>query len=271
MAWTNIVSTQTDTDSPVDQTLMDAIRENLDDLNTRVTAISASSSQEIRDDFATGLGMASNWDPDIWQHETSGGGAGWEWRSTSEGNHYLHIAYGGAANHSALCSSERRMHIQLDEDHHVIVEFRIKRITNAPGATQSFIFGLQDVSLLGGAAFITDTSDFIGFTKGTNADSVLAKTSKGGVGATIADNQGDISNWTILQVDCESTTGGTVFAISFYVDGVQVGSTHTAAANVPDTSVLVPAFGFDDSGAGVAIGLYCDYALAYWAGRPLMA
>ncbi|MBI5233522.1 MAG: hypothetical protein HY880_04135 [Deltaproteobacteria bacterium] len=39
MSWTTINASQTDADSPVNQTLMDSIRTNLDDLNSRITTL----------------------------------------------------------------------------------------------------------------------------------------------------------------------------------------------------------------------------------------
>lgn len=244
------------------------IRDNQDWFDSLLDSLVARSSQDIMDDFARSS-LAAAWDAELWVSLESGTRT----KSHDADDHYIRYYVGGSSAGSfSLMSDARRMRIELSRDHHVICEWRMISTNDDATSNFRFAYGLQDTALAA-PNVVWDDSDFIGFIVGSTQDTVKATTGKGGAIQVVADDQGDVTNWTKLKIDVQSSSGGTVFALKFYVDDVQVGSTHTDAANVPTTVELRPMMGVAEingnSGGAEYVAHNCDYALAYWIARPL--
>ena len=261
MAWTAISSTQTDSASPLDQTVMDAIRTNLDDLNTRMNAIGIVSDSNIHDEFTAdsiNTQGALGTDPCTWDL-----GGGTIPVVSANPDHYALCSATGANDWSVLAASPFKMRVDLSRDHTVAYEVRHKSAQS--DINEYWTFGFQDASLAHTVSnIITDRSDFIGFIQATGAaNKYRAQTDSGGAGPTIVVNDyGDASVWNILRI--EVTFAGATQKAEFFVNGTSVGSSTT---NLPIVR-LRPVFG-NYIVAGVTRNQYADYIDAYHAVRPL--
>src|SRR5882672_10302096 len=139
MAYTVIAAGQTDADSPIDQNLMDALRLNGDDHESRIGVNEGVSDNAIRDDF-TGTAV----DTDNWDVATNRIAA-----QDQQPDHVCHLVADAGANYAVISASTKRMRFDLDRDHTIIFEARIKEsATNTSGK----LFGFQDSSLAGSVA-----------------------------------------------------------------------------------------------------------------------
>ena len=264
MAWTAISSTQTDSGSPVDQTLMDAIRTNLDDLDTRVDAIAAVSDHDIRDDFVAFIGYdtAAGIPPDTllytWEYGINGIGSSVGLIAAPD--HALALVHiTGGANYAAIRSAPGKMLFDLSRTFSVTMEWRYKKIS-ASEVAETWTMGFQDDALgINSAGDVTDQSDFIGFRQGA-IDTFDAITASGGATTVAGNDVGTATNWTVLKI---IITGST--SVEFFVDGSSVG---TSSTNITGQA-LRPFFGF--TGGTVTHTHHIDYAQVYFGARPLSA
>lgn len=264
MAWTPITSTQTQAGKIVNQTLMDSIRTDLDDLNTRLNGIGVVSESNIYDDFDSTLfntrvlsaGVGPE-DPYTWLLQGTGAPT-----LSANPDHYAILAQaGGAADYSALIGSDYKMAFDLSRDHTVVFETRHKSAQS--DITEFWTFGFQDQALIGSVNLVKDRSDFIGFIQGTGvANSYRAQTDNGGAGPTIViDDHGSAATWNILRI--EITFAGATQQVEFFVNGTSVGTSTTNITAVR----LRPMVGNADGAA--ARTQHFDYINAYYAARPL--
>lgn len=260
MAFVALTSAQCDADSPLDETLFQQIRNNFDDLNSRLNAFGVTADQAIHDEFAgTGVnGEASGAPVTVNRNWTwTLGGAGIAPAITTT-DHYMVLDAGGATlgtDFVRLVGGPAKMQLRMTNTQSVSLRWRWKRST----ATARFLVGLQDTGFgVGG----WDTSDFIGIVSGGAATKINFLCFKGGAGTTSSD-VGNDANWQIAQIDVIQT--GSALSVANYLDGSQVGSTITS--NIPDTVNLTPFMLV--MGDGAARGVYrFDYFHAYWNAEP---
>ncbi len=258
MAWTAITSAQTDTDSPIDQTLMDLIRTNDQDHETRLNALSAVSSQDIRDDFIHAADSTAV-NSVLWDVGESGAGSQ---TPVLIDEHTLKLFKGANTAHSALSAAGERVHIDLTEEYIAILEFRIKTANDIG----SYAIGFQDVAqAVGASAVATDVSDFIGVVRGTGGDWDIIIDKAGG-GPTTSAGHGTQASWTKfkISVTCSATGGSQLVEVD--VDDVSVGA--LATTFIPNTVVLRPVVAANEVTTG-SQELHVDYVHAYFSGRPL--
>jgi hypothetical protein len=254
MAFTNLTAAQTDADSPLDQTLMDLIRTNFTDLDTRVSAIEAFSDQDIRDDF---FGGATTIDTTTWDS----GGIG-TFQRVAE--HQCFINPGGAG-YRAIGATTERIRVNLTEEYVVIMEFRIYNSLNDVGATT---VGLMDVAnTTAGAGVVTDTAFFIGVVANAGGGDWTIRVDDN-TGPTDRGGQGTWNVWTTFKftVTCSAVAGNRKVEVD--TDGVSSGAAITT--DIPSTVDLYPVAGVNDPGAAGA-QLRIDYYHCYFSGRPLAA
>lgn len=261
MAFTVIAASQTDADSPLDQTLMDALRLNGDDHESRITAISAVSNQDIRDDFAsstatwsaTGAGNG-----ELWLSDESGAGV----LVLTTNDHHLNMTVATGTEYGYLRGHTRKMRVILDTAHVLVFECRFKHTVNPD---PNFAFGFQDIGLVTNAV-ATDVSDFIGIVKGSATKTLRFRTALGGSAAESAD-LGDTANWQRIKITVTISTSGTTRTVAGELDGAAQTWSH-ATSNVPNSTVLAPTLAIDGPDATTR-ALLVDYALFYWQTRPL--
>lgn len=266
MSYTAISASQTDSGSPVDQTLMDAIRTNLDDHETRISSLFAFGNTGIIDDF---MGKDTTAPDTASWSVTSGGGAS---SVTDAATHSLLCTSGaGAGKFTTVRGTDWRIgiHPQVYEVTSVL-QVRVKAPTYS--GLGGFFFGWQDRTLADTATRATDVTDVIGFIKGTGTTWKF-RTAATATGATEVDSIGDPAAWGVLRltVTCSATAGNRVIR-------VQSGTTEASLADVtgsPFTNpnipngYLSPNMAFDgNTGSNV---MYFDYVLAYTTTRPLAA
>lgn len=264
MAYTTIAPGQTDADSPLDQTLMDAIRTDLDDLNTRLGAIEAFSDQAIYDDFA--LSVING---DIWTFGAAGAGTA---PAVALPDHVCHMIVGSSATtYSGIFATAKKMAFDLSVDHTIAFEARLK---HSSATTAEFLIGFQDQTLTGTRANNIDLSDMIGFVRGTNANTLKFTMAKASTAITAADNLGTFyPNYATVKIVI--TFSGATKKVQAYTGTTQAdytevsGSPFTDTAKIPDIA-LMPWIGLSNNSGGTA-DLYLDYALYYWLARPLNA
>lgn len=254
MAFLALTSAQCDADSPVDETLMQLIRTNLDDHEARIGTNEAQSNDAILTDFA-----AVDRDGDDWIDYDNGVGYG-VGAIITEPDHLFVIHCDNSAEYFFLAGSLKRMRVQLDTAHTVVIESRIKHQT-APDL--ELFLGLQDAGLTGDQ--YADLSDCIGFVKGGATTTVKVRMAKAG-SATESGNVGDTTNWTKLKLVITKVSGGALTVAAELNDSAISGSPWNT--NIPDTTVLRPVMGvsaFDNSNRR----MWFDYFRAYWQARPL--
>ena len=247
MAWTAISSTQTDSGSPVDQTLMDAIRTNLDDLDTRVDSVHAHSTNHIRDDFA-----CSTIDTSVWDTAFLGGGT-----ANIDGTYEHTVIVSGVANYAVVAAAAGKMRFDIAEARTVVMEFRIR---HAGGAVGGFFIGAQDNGLTMNATFTSDISDCIGVHI-PNANQWTYRQALAGA-ATQSVDFASTASWQIVKITitCSATSGNR--SVEVLLNGSAIsGSPFTT--NLP-TARLRPCIAETSGG-----GLVCDYFLAYDITRPI--
>jgi len=253
MAFTSLTSAQCDANSPLDETLMQLVRTNFDDLDDRVNALAALSSQDVRDDFiqdVTGSGVA---DAVIWD----------SYASTLTGAviapHQYKIS-GAATGQAAIQATGERMHIDTGEDYVAVLEFRIKNAgTDADWIAVGFIDrSIVDVNL------VNYDANFIGIVRGSGSDWDIRVAS----GGTDTDNtgHGTQATWTKFKFTVTCTSTGSP-SVAVDVDDVSIGAAITT--NIPAT-VLRPVVNVYFASGGAA-DLRIDYVLSYFNGRPLAA
>jgi hypothetical protein len=244
-----ISASQTDSGSPVDQTLMDAIRLDLGDLDTRISVAEAPSDQDIRDEFAAGSVSTVNW-------ATTLSGAGIAPAITTS-DHYVTLDAGGtgAGDYVRMEGAAAKMRVKMASTQSIRLKFRYKRIT----ATARFLVGLQDTGFGTGG---WDTSDFIGIISGGAASKFQFINAKAGATTTSSD-VGNDANWQLVQIDVVQT--GSALSVTNYLDGSLIS---TSTTNIPDTVTLEPfIFVSGDTGSR---GVYrFDKFKAYWLAEPL--
>lgn len=241
---------------PGETGLMTDFRNDIRYLKERADALDAAAGQSIRDDFA-----CSALDTDSWDYGNSGGSAALD----GTPDHWLHFQSNGGGQYAIVAASTKRMRIDLDRNHSVAMECRVGKAT-AAGDHEIFM-GFQDEALAFSSANNADYSDMIGFTRGTNANTIRFRMSKGGVAITPVDNLSNWTNWMKLRVEVVSLSSGTDITVRAYVDDVEIsGSPFTDETTIPNI-LLKPWCG--QHGGSALKHTYLDYALFYWLARPL--
>ena len=248
MAWTAISASQTDANSPVDQTLMDAIRTDLDDLNTRLTGLGSGMQDNIIDDFAGTALNTGNW---TW--DSSGAATD----TLTAASHLITLNSVGVGNYSNLLGGASRIQVRMTNTQSVTLKWRFK-IT---GISSTSFIGWQDNSLSG--ANTNSAANAIGLRWAAASQSVFT-TAKGGATTTSAAT-GNVANWQVAQIDLIQT--GSALTLAFYMDGVQIGSTITTT-NIPDTTTLRPVIGALGDGGSASV-IVIDYFYAIYNAQPL--
>ena len=261
MAFTALTAAQTDANSPIDQTLMDLIRTNFDDHETRIGAIERVSVQDIRDEFTTStIEVVSKWEL---FNQVSGSAPA----IVSE--HAVQCATGGSGSGSSvLAGHAHAMRADMTEEYVVAVEWRAQE-TGTFGT--QYVMGLNDAALTGATTLVTDISDFCGFYEGS-ASTWKFRTAEGGT-ATETDSLGAVASWTKFRM--EVTCSGTLAtrSIKVEVNDVEIAGSPFGggtALNLPDAVTLRPAFGaFNTSGASKT--LQFDYIRIFMLTEPVAA
>jgi hypothetical protein len=266
MSYTSIAASQTDANSPVDQTLMDAFRTNLDDHESRILAAFAFGSNAIIDDFSgkagTGGVAASVWNVDHL------GGAN-DPVVTAQHQMQCPINTGGAGNYSVAYGADGKMRIAIAEEYVAVLQFRCYR---AGANSDSYFMGWQDVGVAG-VNRLTNINNIIGFYRDAGTGNWTFQTAKAGVSAT-ATGIGTGTAWGVFRitVTCSATSGNRKIDVSSGTTEANLaaisGSPFTDGTKIP-TNTLQPCFGSAYVSAGG--DLRTDYCLAYTTGRPLAA
>jgi hypothetical protein len=269
MSYTAISASQTLAGKPVDQTLMDAIRLDLADHETRLLAAFAFGNNAIIDDFDSKIGTggvaASVWNVDH---------AGANNDPVVAAQHQLQcpINTGGAGAYSLVYGADGKIRIAIAEEYTAVLQFRCYR---AGANSDSYFMGWQNVGLAG-VNRVTNVGDMIGFYRDGATGNWTFQLSKAAASVTQT-NLLTGTAWGVfrLTVTCSATTGnrsikvetGTTEANLAGISGSPFDWT-TYSANIPTVS-LQPVFGSAYQSAGG--DLRTDYCLAYTAGRPLAA
>lgn len=242
------------------------VADDLEYLRDRVDAIGIGSAQGIHDDFAcdtldTTSGGAADVEPYTWEVGTGGSTS-----HVTDGapDHWCHIFNTAGSNWCVIAASPYKMRFDLDRDHTLYGEMRIKRGAT-PDSGAVWLFGFQDASLaVTAATCVTTQTNIIGFVQDATQDKFDAIVSKSAGSGTlvVANSVGDISAWTVLRI--EITFAGATKKVEFFIDGSSVGST-TNTAYIPLVKMR-PLIGFDPSATR---DLYIDYADFDWTVRPL--
>jgi hypothetical protein len=261
-----ISASQVDANSVVDETLMDAIRLNLEDHEGRIAAAFAFGSSAIVDDFLNAGGT-----PGIWGDQWTVGFAGANNDPVSASQHQAQMPTNtaGAGNYSVITGSPSRIHIQIGQDYTAVLQFRARR---AGTNNDSYFMGWQDAALAASVVgSVTDVSDMMGFYRDTATGNWTFQCANGGV-ATTSTNIGTGASWGVFRitVTCSATAGNRQIA-------VEHGTTEAGLAAIsgsPFTTNLTaqtlrPCFG--QAYGTVGGDLRVDYVLAYPTGRPLAA
>jgi hypothetical protein len=263
MSYTTIAASQTDSDSPLDQTLMDAIRTNLDDHETRISSLFAFGNTAVIDDFLGKDGVA----PDTGSWTTFNGG-GSDSVLTKASSHSLNVIANGGATSTGARATDGRIGMHM-ANHELtsILQFRIK--ANIIGSTQ--FWGWQDRSLADNVKAST-LQDCIGLQKGTGT--TFKATFANGGSTTTVDSLGTPGSFQVWRITttCSATAGNRIIRIQ--VGNTEAllsditGSPWTNTAQMPVAKYLVPSFAGKDNGAGNG-NWEIDYVLAYTTTRPL--
>ncbi len=256
MAWTAITSAQTDADTPIDQTLMDLIRTNDADNNSRINALTATSNLDIRDDF---LGNTATIDLNYW--DIGSGSAPDDPKIVSEHQAELSPA-GGAPNFSAMAADDAKIDILMTEGEYVcIVEFRVKNVgTDA----DHLHVGMKDIAMSEATlADTADSSDFVGIVNGGGADWII-RVSNTASGGNDREGQGTQASWTKFKFTITCSTTGANQKVEIDVNDASSGAAMTT--NIPATR-LRP--WISAQGVTGTRDLRVDYFLCHFEGRPL--
>ena len=264
MAFLALTSAQCDANSPLDETLMQLIRTNFDDHESRISAALAVGEAAIIDDF-------------IGETGASGVSAAWTLGSAGAGNapviasqHQLQcpITTAGAGNFSVAVAAASRIRIQIAQEYVAVLQFRAYR---AGANNDSYFMGWQDAAIGAVVGAVTDTSDMMGFYRDTGTGNWTFQCANGGV-ATTSTGIGTGTSWGVfrISVTCSATAGNRKI-------DVEHGTTEANLAAISGspfttnltTQILRPVFGTAYSAAGGDVRV--DYALAYTTGRPLAA
>lgn len=227
MAFNPLTSAQCDADSPIDETLTQLIRTNLDDLDARVNATEEATSDYIDTHF-----MCTALDTNIW---TSNGTI-----TLLIGVNGLHTAQIDGASPAVLAATTNKAHFRLNKDMALFMEWY--GIENVPSnAPSSVFYGFQDASLaVTGTTCISDVSDCIGFIKGTTAGQFKFRMAKGGTSNEVDDFTARSTAHT-LRLELSRVSG--VFSVGALLNGSHITGS-PFSTNVPDTVVLRPLFGW---------------------------
>lgn len=263
MSYTTISASQTLAGAIVNQSLMDAIRNNLDDHETRISSLFAFGNNGIIDDF---LGKdATAPDPILWTTSTGGGGT-----LIIDGTTHSAImtSSSGVGRYCVFRARDERLHQAVQNyDMTTVLQIRIKATTLATG----FFHGWQDSTLADTGVGRVVTNDCAGFIKGTGTTWKF-RFANGGA-QTDVDSIGNPAAWGVLRI---TMTGSTVAASRIL--RVQSGTTEanladitgspfTNPANMPIGKYLHPSFAMDGNVASNVHAI--DYVLAYTTTRPL--
>jgi hypothetical protein len=248
MAWTAITASQTDANSPVDQTLMDAIRTDLDDLNTRVTSLGLGAAQNIFDEGAATIGTTGI-DANLW---TATGTVAILAEHT--------IRLGNAAGAHSIRAAPAKIRIKFSEEYVAVYEARAKR---GGGSNADHLWGWQDDAVA--AANLAITMQNMAVFRIDNADAAWRFTVASGGVTTEVTGLGNVANWTTLKivVTCSATAGNR--KVQAYLDGSEIsGSPFTTNLTA---SVLVPIQACNNTGDNPDDR--SDYIYAYFQNRPV--
>jgi hypothetical protein len=251
---------------------MDAIRQNLDDHESRILSVFAFGNNSIVDDFLDLIAGASAVHPDVWDRAGTGTGT---YGVVSQ--HQCKLLTAAAADSASIAAADGKVRFNLTEDYTAVFECRVYK---AGGTDDNFFFGLQDASLGMVAATVADNSDRIGFHRDPAAAAwsfETANTGGGGGAGTGVAGIGTSTAWGIYRITltCSGTAGnrqakveaGTTLANMTEISGSPFTN---AGGDLPDTVYLRPYFGVQRVGA-TNLDLRIDYCLAYTIGRPLAA
>lgn len=263
MSYTTILSTQTDADSPLDQTLMDAIRTNLDDHETRISSLFAFGNSGIIDDF---LGKdAGAPDASSWVTYSPGGGSS---ATIKASNHTVNVIANGAAG-AGIRGTDGRIGIHMaNHELTAVCQFRIK--ATVIGSDQ--LWGWQDRALADTTTRATTRADCIGVMKGTGTTWKF-RFANGGTNTEVDSlgTPGSFGVWRIT-VTCSATAGNRVVRAQLGTTEANLaditGSPWTNTSSMPTGKYVQPSFFASDLGAGNG-NWEIDYILAYTTTRPL--
>jgi len=265
MSYIAITASQTDANSPVDQNLMDTIRLDLADHESRLLAAFTFGNNSILDDFVT-------------QQSASGVAASvWETGGTAPdvvSQHQARVKGVGGGSFSIMAASPSKLQINIAEEYIAVMEMRVYK---AAGTNDDFFFGFQDSALSSAAAAtVGDKTDMIGFYRDAAAADWFFRTANtaGGGGSTTSGAIGVSTSWGIyrLTVTCSATAGNRQVIVEYGTSlaGMAQVSGSPFTTNLPTGVNLRPFFGVAPSVA-TTLDLRVDYCLAYLTGRPLAA
>ena len=252
MAYTLIASSQTDADSPLDETLFEAIRTNFIDHESRIGTNESVSEDAIMSDFANIETYVAASIP--WNLNVSGAGT----INLGTDGHYVELD--PSTGSAALLAAADRMRVRFNTAQTVIIELRFKNNTAADCA---MALGLQDANFTGATA-TTDVSDFIGIVIGSGTKTIRFRTALGGSAAETAD-LGNTDNWQTAKITVTSSTSGTTRTVTGELDGSPV-TWSAATSNIPNGLSLRPCLATNNR-AGKKV--WVDSARFYFGGRPL--
>src|SRR5262245_12653378 len=274
MAFTAITSTEISSGKPVIGTggFGQKCKDNFDDLNSRLGTNESLCDQDIRDDFhgtsvatgangGTGASYPYTWDILAGDASTPA--------LDGAPDHYCHLQ-NGAGTGAVIAGSPCKHRPDLDRDHSIVLEARIK---HSAATDANLFFGFQDAALTLTTGNNNDTSDMIGFVRGTNSNTLKFRTAKASTNAE-TDNLGNFSGWQVIRITIVSLSSGADITVRAYTGSTVAalaeisGSPFTDETKIPNVA-LKPWFG--SSAGGGTRHAYIDYALCYMTARSLSA
>ena len=253
MAYVSLTSAQCDANSPLDETLMQQIRTNEDDLDARLQSFGTPSDQNIHDEFA-----GSVVDTDIWTADVIGAGTVVQSPTT----HLVTLTAGGAAvgNVANILAATKKIKIRMTQTQSVTLKCRFKITT----ISQSYFIGWQTDGNTGGAA--DDTVDAVGIDYAAASQSVF-RNSKGAATTTSA-ALGNVAAWQVLQIDLDQT--GSALTLNATLDSVAFSGMPITTTNIPDTVTLYPVASSGGDGGSLCV-VVIDYYYVFYNSQPLSA
>lgn len=255
MAFTALTSAQCDANSPLDETLVQLIRTDLDDLNSRLSALESVSSNDIRDNFSTVVLDSAAW-------STAFVGAGTAVPDSTYEHSLTLDSGGGIGDVAVIGANTTRFRCDIAEERTVIFEVRARLA--GWSATNFFIVGLQDNAVGLGTTTLSDITDCI-VIYSPNSGQWTYRQALGGA-ATESVDFASTASWQVIrfEVTCSATAGNR--KVTVFLNGTAIGAPFTT--NLP-TARLRPVAAAYKSGGGAACQTYLDYCLVYDQTRPL--
>lgn len=249
MAFVALSSTDCDAGSPLTETLMQLIRTNFDDHESRIGSNEALAYEDILCNFE-----AAGVDAAVLDAPVSGAGT----VGLTAGNGYVTLDSGAAAGGAALAAATAKMRVSLTKPHVITLKWRVK-MTSAGVA--NFVMGLQDASLT--STIHSDVSDAILVTS-DGAGAYNYYSAKASVSET-SSTFGTSTNTTEIKmiINCVSAANITV---DVYENNV-LRYTATDESKMPTTTVLRPVIGVGNAGSQPIVRI--DSFRAYWNAEPL--